>query len=336
MSDFRPIDPEGGLLFVTALPGRAEDFARDVENAWSSLDAGTPASPVWIHLDRTKERAQRWVRERSGLDGHIAEALLAEETRPRFEAHEQGVLVMFRGVNMNPGAEPDDLISLRLWVEPARVITLRTFRFRTITDLRVKAQGGAAPATPGAFLSAVALGLGARLAPVVENLDGMLDDVEEDLVDRPDEADDGDRSVLATIRRQAITYRRYMTPQRDAMSGLALLDTPVLDARAKAELRHAADQIARVVEDFEELRDRATVTSDELRARREMQLNRSTYILTLVASVALPLGLLTGLLGVNVGGIPGEGDHWGFAGVCVLMVIIAGLEIAVLKKMRWL
>lgn len=336
MSGFTPIDAEGGLLFATHLPGRAEDFARDAESVWASLGTGTPASPVWVHLDRTKDRAQRWVREQSGLDVQTAEALLAEETRPRFEAHESGVLVIFRGVNMNPGAEPDDLIALRLWVEPSRVITLRAFRFQTIADLREKAQAGAAPATPGTFLAAVALGLGTRLGPVVENLDEMLDDVESDLVDKPDEAADGDRSVLATIRRQAITYRRYMAPQRDAMSGLSLLDTPVLDARAKAELRHAADQIARVVEDLEELRDRAAVTGDELRARREMQINRSTYILTLVASVALPLGLLTGLLGVNVGGIPGQNDHWAFLTVCVLMGVIAFLEVLLLRKMRWL
>lgn len=336
MSAFTPIDAEGGLFYATALPGRAEDFGRDAEGAWASLASGPGDGPVWVHLDRTKERAQRWVREASGLDASIAEALLAEETRPRFEAHGGGVLVIFRGVNLNPGAEPDDLIALRMWIEPARVITLRAFRFKTIADLRERAQGGRAPATAGAFLSAVAGGLAGRLGPVVENLDTMLDDVEEDLVDRPDEASDGDRSVLATIRRQAITYRRYMTPQRDAMSGLAALDSGLLDARARAELRHAADQVARVVEDLEEIRDRAAVTADELRARREMQLSRTTYLLTVVASIALPLGLVTGLLGINVGGIPGQSDPWAFALVCGVLAVIAILEIAALKKMRWL
>ncbi|MEQ8769105.1 MAG: zinc transporter ZntB [Phycisphaerales bacterium] len=334
MTDFTPIDPDGGLILATTLPGRAEDLLRDAEAAWASLGAGTPDAPVWVHLDRTKERAQRWVREQAGLDEMVAESLLAEETRPRFAEQEGGILVILRGVNMNPGAQPDDLIALRLWIEPGRVISLRAFRFNTIVEMRKRAQSGRAPATPGAFLAAIARGLASRLGPVVENLDAMLDDVEADLIDKPDA--DGDRSLLATIRRQAITYRRYMVPQRDAMRGLALLDVPVLSKRDQAELRHAAEQVTRVVEDFEELRDRAAVTSDEIRSRREARLSKTTYLLTVVATVALPLGLLTGLLGINVGGMPGADNRWAFAIVCAVMLIVAGVEIWMLRKLRWL
>src|SRR5690606_24425682 len=96
---------------------------------------GSTATPVWVHLDLTRPRAAAWVRRSAGLDESVAEALLTEETRPRFEPHESGILVIFRGVNTNPGAEPDDLISLRMWVEPGRVITLRSHRFRTMTHL---------------------------------------------------------------------------------------------------------------------------------------------------------------------------------------------------------
>lgn len=335
ITDWTPIDRESGLLIATVLPGRAEDFARDPEAAWASLGSGTPQGPLWIHLDRTKERAQRWVREEAGLHPVVAESLLAEETRPRFSSTEGGVLVILRGVNMNPGAEPDDLISLRMWAEPERVITLRAFRFATVAELRARAQRGAAPATPGALLAQIAKGLAERLSPVVENLDEMLDRVEEDLL-RDAHEGERDRSLLATIRRQAITYRRYMVPQREAMSGLALVSTPVLGERDRAELRHAAEQVTRVVEDLEELRDRAAVTTDELRTRREMQLSRTTYLLTVVATVALPLGLITGLLGINVGGIPGEGRPWAFLAVCVALAGIAAVELWLLRRLKWL
>ena len=82
--------------------------------------------------------------------------------------------------------------------------------------------------------------------------------------------------------------------------------------------------------------DRAAVTTDELRAQREAQLSRTTYLLTVVATVSLPLALLTGLLGINVGGIPGQSDPWAFAAVCAIMVVVAGVELWVFRKMRWL
>ncbi|GJM20006.1 MAG: zinc transporter ZntB [Phycisphaeraceae bacterium] len=335
MSELIPIDAEGGLLFATALPGRATDFDRDPENAWASLGAGTREAPLWIHLNHQQDRARAWVREQSGLDEFVVESLLAKETRPRFAANDKGLLAIFRGVNMNPGAEPDDLIALQMWIEPTRIITTRSFRFRTITDLRLASMEGRGPATPGAFLASIARGLAGRLAPVVENLDEMLDTVEEDLVDDANAAK-AERSALATIRRQAITYRRYMVPQRDAMAGLAVVETDLLSVRDRAQLRLASEQVARVVEDLEELRDRAAVTTDELRAHREAQLSRTTYLLTIVATVTLPLALLTGLLGINVGGIPGEGNHWAFAAVCGVMLIIATVEVWVFRKLRWL
>jgi zinc transporter len=59
-------------------------------------------------------------------------------------------------------------------------------------------------------------------------------------------------------------------------------------------------------------------------------------MLTLVATVALPLGLITGLLGVNVGGIPLEGSAWGFTLTCAALVLIAAAQVVLFKKMKWL
>ncbi|MEM8756354.1 MAG: CorA family divalent cation transporter [Planctomycetota bacterium] len=118
--------------------------------------------------------------------------------------------------------------------------------------------------------------------------------------------------------------------------GLARDRPGVVAERDAAELRIAGEQVARVVDALEELRDRAAVTQDEIRARQDVRLNRTVYLLTIVATIALPLSLLTGLLGINVGGIPLAGSPWGFAAVCALMAVVAAAEVALFKAMRWL
>lgn len=333
-SSFTPFDAENGLVLVTYLPGSTDDFGTN-RRMWDGLVTPDAPPPLWIHLDRTKAMAQQWLREKSGLDPLVAESLLAEETRPRAQQIEGGLLVILRGVNMNPGAEPDELITIRMWVEPTRIITLRQFRFQTIVELRIRAQQGTAPSTAGGFLAAVATGLSMRMGQTVENLEDMLDTIEERIVDS-DTDKPADRSMLATIRRQAITYRRYLVPQRDALMHLTTGQSTLFSQHDLLELRVAAEQVMRVCEALEEIRDRAAVTQEEMRGRNESRMGKTLYLLTIVATIALPLGLVTGLLGINVGGIPLAESTYGFAIVCAGLIGVAVIELLLFKSMRWL
>ncbi|RMH12933.1 MAG: zinc transporter ZntB [Planctomycetota bacterium] len=330
--NFRPFDEEGGLVFAVHLPGSPDQF--DTPLTWNDLASRELSRPLWIHLDRTRERAQRWLREQSGLNPIVQEALLARDARPRLGEFDDGLLVVLRGVNLNPGAKPDELISIRLWVEPSRIITLRHRRFQTVRDLRIRAQRGTAPETPGGLLSAIALGLALRLGSVVENLQQLIDEAEDAL--SKEQPQNVNVSLLADVRRQAIRTRRHLAPQRDTLNRLISLGSPLVTGIARHELLEASDQTARVVEDLDEVRDRAAVSQEEFRAQRELQQSRTMYLLTLIAALFLPLGFLTGLLGINVGGIPGQDSPWAFWIVTIALIVLAVVLALVFRKLRWL
>ncbi len=334
LDSFVAFDAEGGLLFATRLPGSPADFDGD-RRGWGDLAPPPESPPLWVHLDRTRERAQRWLREESGVPEAIVESLLTEETRPRMQVVGKGLLVILRGVRVVPGLDPDDLISIRLWIEPTRIIALRQFWFHTIVDLRDDAMRGEAPATPGAFLAALAMGISLHISPTVENLEEMLEGIEEGMMEAS-AADPAARSKLATIRRQAIGIRRYIVPQRDTLMGLSLTQNAMLSERDHLELRAAAELVARHAEALEEIRDRAAVTQDEMRARQEARIGKTLYLLTIVATIAMPLTLVTGLLGVNVGGIPLADSPSGFAVVTGVLAIIALTEFLLFRFIKWL
>ncbi len=144
------------------------------------------------------------------------------------------------------------------------------------------------------------------------------------------------RLGIAGLRREAIALRRYLAPQREVMARLTTSHAPWLGAGDRAVLREVTDRTTRLVEDLDAARERASVVQDELNTRLSDQMNRTMYLLTVVATVLLPPSLITGLLGINVGGLPGAEQPWAFPIVIVLLLVLAIVEIVVLRRLKWI
>lgn len=288
---------------------------------------------TWHHRELRHPSTEAWLAEEAGLDAIACQALLAEDARPRVLRRPSGLVVILRGVNLNAGAEPEDMISVRIWCDARRMITLRTPRVMTIQAIREEIEAGTGPSTPGEALVEIASGLVDRISPVLERLDGETDELEERVSTRPVDAL---RSGIAALKRRVIAIRRYLSPQRDALQMLAAEQPEWLTDLHRAQFRECADRLTRLVEDLDELKDRAVVLHEELAGRLAEQLNRNMYMLSLLAGLFLPLGFLTGLLGINVGGIPGSTSGWGFVVVCVLLTAIAGLVLLVFRRLHLL
>ncbi len=288
---------------------------------------------LWIHLDRTHAEAQTWLSGEASLDPVMAEALLAEETRPRTVPFNDGLLVILRGVNLNPGADPEDMVSIRIWLEPGRIVSLRSRPLMAIRDMIASLAAGAGPRDPGDFLVTITDKMVDRMGPVSTGLEDEADELEDQIVTAPSREL---RVKLGALRRQAISLRRYLAPQRDVMTRLQVENVPWLQQPHKIRLREVGDQITRYVEDLDSARERIAAMQEELAARLAEQLNKNMYVLAIVAAVFLPLGLLTGLLGINVAGIPGSQNPWAFAIVSASLLGLAVILVAVFRRLKWL
>ena len=312
------------------LDGNGGGRSLDLEGItkWSP-ESGT----LWVHLDYTEDAAKNWLFDESGLDPIIVEALTAEETRPRSLVHKGGMLMILRGVNLNPGSDPEDMIALRFWIDSNRIVTLRHRRVMAIDDLRQAVDKGSGPVGPGGFLEDLSDRLVLRMGTVISDVDDSVDALEDEvLTEQSYEL----RQKIANIRRVAIRMRRFLAPQRDVMARLHNEKVDWLGEVDRMHLREIADRTTRYVEDLDAVRDRATVTQEELNSKLSEQMNKAMYILSIVAGIFLPLGLLTGLLGINVGGIPGTENPWAFTVFCVMLVGIAVGQVLIFKRLRWM
>ncbi|MDH3580375.1 MAG: zinc transporter ZntB [Hyphomicrobiales bacterium] len=299
---------------------------------WGGVEqSGNGEGWGWVHLKLTSSRAKSWLRTESGLPDNIVAALLSPETRPRCDATRNGLLLNLRGVNLNKGAEAEDMVSIRLWIGPDRIISTRRRRLMAVQELRDRLDTGAGPESMGDFVIDLINGLLDRTGYVIDELDERLDDLEETARDAlASEA----RKNLLGLRRRAILLRRYLSPQRDALAQLVAMRSELFDEAQRGALREISDRVVRFVEELEALRDRSAVIQDEVTTRLAEQMNTAMYRLSVIASIFLPLSLFTGLLGINVAGIPGSETSWAFWAVCALLIVLAGISIWIIRHLE--
>jgi zinc transporter len=288
---------------------------------------------AWTHLDGSHDGAQKWLtKECDYLDSIIINGLLAAETRPRIEEINGGVFLILRCVNLNDNSDPEDMISIRMWVDPYRIITVQRRGAKSIDDVEEIVISNSPPKNSGDFLCLLLSAIFKRMEPVLGLLDETMDDVEEELIENPNI---GLRSKLTQIRKQAIIFRRYMIPQRDLLSSLKITNLKWLSDLHKRQLQENYNHNMRYIEDLDAVRERAQIVKDELSNLLSDRINKNMYILSVIAAIFLPLGFLTGLLGVNVGGIPGANNPDAFYVFLGSLVLLVALQVLLFKKWKW-
>ena len=306
-------------------------FTHLISRSGRALEADDPdAAYRWTHVQGDVDYVAGVLSELS-LDAVVAAALSAAETRPRCTPHGEGAVVILRGINLIEGADPEDMISLRVWIEDDRIISVGIRPLGALDDILSMVSRNRAPVSTGDMLASIALRLVDRADPVIADLNEILDAIEDGL----DDSDIAEtRRSISDTRRVAIALRRYLFPQRDALTTLEVEDFDWISELARGHLREAVDRLSRLCEELDMIRERCQVVQDHMLDIRAEAMNQQMLVLTVVAAFFLPISFLTGLLGINVGGVPLAQSDNGFWIICGLMVVIGVLEYLLFRKFK--
>lgn len=276
-------------------------------------DAAAGEGWLWLHLDRSEAEARAWLRSGAGLPPEAVAALTDDDTHPRATRLGDGVLLILRGPSRNDASATAGLSSIRLFIEPHRVISVRLRPLAASAALAESFVAGAGPRTPGELL----VDLADRILDDLERrLDGLIESIDQ-LEELALAAPTGElrtrRLELNRLRSAAVQFRRHLGPQAAALSRASSWDASCLDQAARPGLMEASDQTTRIAADLDELRERAALVGEEMQARMTDRMNRTMVTLAVVSTVFLPLTFLTGLFGANLAGIPFAERPWSFA-----------------------
>jgi len=300
-------DGKGG---VRALPDEEEAEFKTPQTGFA-LVSGSAKAPEF----------RAWLKKEVGE--FYAELICVPSTRSRCTVFDDQALVVLRVAR--PGAEPEDIGRqlLSLWLEKGRVIVAAELNIVDFLGIAQWQRTRHAPISPADLVARLALRAADRIEPLTERMGDRLDEVEEELLM---ERKTDTRAKLASLRRTLINMRRLIWPQRDVLTTLEIEDLSFFSDRDRIRLREAAQRTARLGDEMQTLSERAGLVHEQLLDTRAEDMNRSMLVLAAATVVLMPLTVISGLLGMNVEGIPFHDSPWAFwivtGGLAVLGIAI--------------
>ena len=287
-------------------------------------EAGPADGPEWVDLDLDQDGAQEWLGEHLELSAATRELIAETATRRNLRVLvPEGLAIRLCytrevGTSEVEGSE----VRLGLLITPDRIVTIRRGKvdeIEALWDLLVR--GKLEAERVFSVLAFLVSRIASRVETNLDVLSSVIDDLE-------DAVFDGDENLpieeLGQTRRQLIRDRRYITSLSRILEEIVLDRTMQGDSASNDELNAADQGMQRQGRTISFYLERANLLQDQIQSQLSERMNNATLRLGVVATVFLPLGFLTGLLGINVAGMPGSHNPEAFWMVCGLLLILAG------------
>lgn len=318
--DFHPRDSRGLIWGY-----RLDEFAP------LSLDQSVDddSGPIWYHFNIADGRARKWLKERSGLPDAAVAMMLEAHPRVRLKLLPQGLAGVLEDLHHDFNGDPEGFSELRFFVDNKRVISARRHPLKSVDDLHRNLQREPDLKTTGDWVEALVALLTNNFAESVRLLVDRVDRLEDEVVDG--RSTQAQRSELASIRRLLVRFRRHVHANRLALQRVRLDGQEKRHGEAN---RANIEQLESVAQDLELVHERVRLLQEEVANLLAEATNRNLYVLSIVTTALLPATLITGIWGMNVGGLPWKEDVHGivWAGLSLFMSIL--LSLALLRSTR--
>ena len=287
---------------------------------------------TWVDLDGRATDSVEWLKNESGLPDQVILRLLEQSTLNHHEKLDDGLLLRFHAQEILTAAGESDSTSVGLWFERDRVISIWSDPIPALETLKAKASQHQGSWAPLEILTCLINSHVSKLESLIVMVSDETDELEEQILES---IDDANAAQLDIVRRTTIRIRRQLLALRNLLVFiLSDRSLPISDDDRPA-IESVTDRVRNYLEILEGCHERAHLLRDQIESQMNARLNQITYNLTIVATVFLPLSFLTGLLGMNVSGIPEQHDPRGFVIVCTAMVLIAMGSWIFLRWRKW-
>lgn len=279
--------------------------------------------PAWYHFNLADGRARKWLTEHAGLPEAALEMLLEPHPRVRMHWLPEGVVGILEDLHHDFRGDPEGFGELRFFVSEQRVISARRHPLKSVDDLHRRLQRSHALGSTAEWLQALVETLTNNFAESVRGLVEKVDKLEDEVVEGKSSPDH--RSTLAGIRRLLVRFRRHVNADRQALNRMR--GDAAYEKASGQSNRLGVEQLDAVAQDLDLVHERVRLLQEEVAGLLAEATNRNLYVLSIVTTALLPATLVTGIWGMNVGGLPWTTDTNGilWTGLSVLGSILFSL-----------
>ncbi len=311
-----------GYLFTADAAGRP--ITLDEALAWLAQPPAQGSQAfIWLHFNLADAAAERWMRSQLTLAPEFYEALKEGSRSTRIEDASDHLIAVVNDVAFEFSFEPSEIASLWMTVNQRVAVSARTHPLRSIDRLRQAVKEGCRFDSSVTLLNHLLHDQGDVLVRIVREATLQVDAVEDSLqLGRLQRK----RADLGKLRRVLVRLQRLLAPEPGSLFRLLRQPPPWIAPHDLDELRQSTEEFSLVLRDLAALQERIKLLQEEIAAQVGEQTNRSLFTLTVVTVLALPINIIAGLLGMNVGGIPLATHEHGF--LIVMMIVLTFTVVA--------
>ncbi len=322
--------PIWGYRFVLNQPARSITS----EEAVQFLTAPGPGAAgefLWLHFSLSNAASEPWLRRYLTLPDTFYESLHSDVDATHLEQDGDSLVARIHDVLFDFTFDAP-VATTSLCIKPRAVVSAHLRPWRSIDQLRAAVDAGQVFRSPIEVLSRLFRDQASVLVDIVRRATKRVDPMEERLLAKRISVS---RSELGSLRRMLVRLQRLLAPEPAAFFRLLSRPPDWIAEDELQNLQQAAEKFSSAISDTAALVERVKQLQEELAALVNEQTNRTLFVLTVVTVLALPINMVAGLFGMNVGGIPLAQHRYGFfLVVSPLLVLTAFLAFWGLGRRR--
>jgi magnesium transporter len=304
-----------------------------VDPAW--LRPGNSAW-VWVDLDQPTADEARVLSDVFHFHELAIEDAIAEIHHPKVESYGDYLYLVLHGIDFRAREHVFRTRDVDFFLGPHYLVTVHPGVSRSIGKVEEVCSRNARAMSegPAALMHRIVDTMVDNYRPEVEKLQQRIDKLEKEVLTRPDPH--LARSIL-DVKRDISSLRRVVLPQRDAVGRLARREFPQISEPLAYRFRDVHDHLVRLVDEAIYFQDRLTSLLEAHLSTVSNQLNQVMKVLTVIATIFMPLTVLTGMWGMNIElpELPG-GKRMQFWAVLLFMMVISGVMLWFFRRRRWI
>jgi len=338
----------GTLIHVgqpSGTPGRitAIDYSRDfleefkVHTIEDLLPCRQRKSITWVNIEGLNN-----IGFIESLGAHfdihplILEDILNTHQRPKIEEHEQYLFLALKHVSIDPHELAVDYEQVSILIFEDFVFTFRERSDDLFQPIRARLtqEKGRLRGNGVDYLAYVILdNIVDNYFSLQDALDTILESVEEDLLARPGPET---LAVIQRIKRELIFIRRSISPVREILTELLRSDSPLIQEKMHVYYRDILDHAVRLLESIDAYRDLITGMLDVYLSSVSNRMNEIMKVLTVFASIFIPLTFVAGIYGMNFEYMPELKWKWSYPILWLFFVLVPIFLLVYFRRKKWL
>jgi magnesium transporter len=303
----------------------------------SCLPADDSRAVTWINIDGIHDT--RFVSEAGSLFGiHplVQEDILNVDQRPKADDMDDYLFIVLKMVYMQEETGKVQTEQVSIVVGDRFVISFQERRgdvFDPIRDRirkkRGRIRGMGADYLAYALIDAVV----DNYFVVLEQFGANLEQIEQELLEEP-----GPRTsaFIHVTKRELIFLRKAVWPLRELLAMIDRREPGVMDRTTLLYMRDVYDHSVQIIDTIETYRDMVTGLLDSYLSSMSNRMNQIMKVLTVIATIFIPLTFIAGIYGMNFRYMPELEWKWGYPAVLGFMACVAGFMLIIFRRKKWL